>query len=205
MEPLVTVVTATYRRPRTIVEHAVASVRRQDYGYIEHLVVMEGPDEPTQEVLEQEGYDSGPSARRFITLGRNWTSYAENGSIGAVARLVGSWSAAGDLITYLDDDNDYDATHISEMVELFEDCGIDFALSPWHGRGLVAPAVGHADTSGIMHRAKTLQRAGGLHPDGATDDGNMVVRWVNAGLNWASKTNPTFHINGYHQGAPEWL
>jgi hypothetical protein len=112
---------------------------------------------------------------------------------------------SGDLITYLDDDNDYLTTHVAEMAELFEDPDLDFALSPWAGRSCVAPSVGNADTSGIMHRAKTLQKAGGLHPDGLTDDGNMVQRWDAAGLKWKAKDSQTFTINGYHQGAPEWL
>lgn len=208
--PLVTVVTATWKRPRTIVKHAISSVRQQDYPNIEHLVVTDGYDEPTLEVLGNEGYSSiGDSDRRYISLGRNWTSYAANGSIGAVARLVGSWAASGDLITYLDDDNDYLPGHISQAVPLFEedeDLGfIITALTQW-GLGFpIRPAVGYADTSGIMHRALLLRDHGGLRPDGGTDDGNMVARWADAGVKWKANWPATVSFNGKNDGKPEWL
>lgn len=205
-EPLVTVVTSSWQRPRTVVSCAVASIKRQTYPSIQHLVVIDGDDPATEASLREAGYGSaGTASRRVVALGRNWSALAGTTGYGATARLTGSLLAAGDLITYLDDDNDYLSTHVAEMVALFEASpDIGFALSAWTGRpGDPAPAVGSADTSGIMHRPRLLMRYGGFDPrDGYEGDGQMVTRWAEAGVPWAGKSSPTFAINGYHHGAP---
>lgn len=202
-EPLVTVVTSSWQRANTVVAHAVASVNRQTYPNIQHLVVIDGSDPATEESLTRAGYGQGLGNRRFVPLGRNWSSLAATTGYGATARLVGSLLAAGDLVTYLDDDNDYEPGHIAEMVTLFENPEVQFAVSPWGGRHMAAPAVGCADTSGIMHRARLVMEHGGFDPrDGYEGDGCMVTRWADAGVTWSTKNTPTFHINGYHQGAP---
>lgn len=210
-ETLVTVVTATWHRTDKLITRAVASVERQTYPNIEHLVVIDGDDPESRRVLERAGYQADvPSSRRYTFLGKNWTSYAANESIGAVARLVGAWMAAGDLITFLDDDNLYNTTHIAEMVTLFQDPDVDFATCPFsvnEGTGVMGgtpPGLGRTDTSTIMFRPKVLQAQGGPRPDGPTDDGNMCERWVEAGLRWAFKENCTVHLPAYHHGALEY-
>ena len=210
MSPRVTVVTATWGRPKTLFAHAVESINRQTYENIEHLVVIDGHDPELSSALEKAGYQADtPSDRRYTFLGRNWTSYADNGSIGATARLVGSWMGTGELITYLDDDNDYDPEHIEQVVSLFEsDPDLGFvisALKHWPLGFPVQPAVGYADTSGITHRAMLLRDHGGLRPDGGTDDGNMVERWAAAGVKWHAKWPATVSFNGKNNGRPEWL
>jgi glycosyltransferase involved in cell wall biosynthesis len=210
-QPLVTVVTATWHRTHKLAERAIPSVNSQTYQNTEHLVVIDGDDADTRLVLEQFGYQADvPSLRRFTFLGRNWTSHADNESIGAVARLVGAWMASGDLVTFLDDDNLYDPTHVEEMVALFDDPSVDFATSRFsvYGGmtlgGAVPPGVGSVDTSSIMFRSKTLQKAGGPKPDGPTDDGNMCDRWVAEGLKYAFKETCTVHLPAYHHGALEY-
>lgn len=196
--PLVTVVTSSWQRPTTVVAHAVASVERQTYPDIEHLVVIDGDDPATVDALSAAGYTLGLSRRRMISLGRNWSSFSGDLGYGATARLVGAWCAQGDLIAYLDDDNDYDPQHIEEMAALFEDEAVDFATN---GPSF-PPGCGRTDTSGIMHRAIVLKKAGGFLPDGYESDGHMVDRWLTAGLVYADKPNQTFHLtNGYHRGA----
>jgi glycosyltransferase involved in cell wall biosynthesis len=198
-EPLVTVVTSSWQRPTTVLRHAGASVNRQTYPRIEHLVVIDGDDPATVNSLDEAGYSFGLSMRRMISLGRNWSSFSGDEGYGATARLVGAWCAQGDLIAYLDDDNDYDPAHIAEMAALFEDPLIDFATNG----PAFPPGTGRTDTSGIMHRAEVLKRAGGFHPDGYESDGHMIDRWIAAGLIYANKHNPTFCLTtGYHHGAP---
>jgi hypothetical protein len=200
---IITVVTSSWQRPTTVVAHACESIKRQDYteGTIEHIVVIDGDDPETIKSLFRANYHFGLGPRRIIQLGRNWSSLSGDGGFGATARLVGSWAAAGDLITYLDDDNDYWETHIREMAEVFTDQDIMFALSAWTGGGIPSPRTGQADTSGIMHRPLALKIAGGIHPDGYEGDGHFVERMAAAGLPWAVKATQTFTINGYHRGA----
>jgi glycosyltransferase involved in cell wall biosynthesis len=199
-----------------VVNHACASVARQTYPNVQHLVVIDGHDEATEDSLRQAGYDTdGSSLRRFVALGRNWSVLAiragyggntgELSGFGATARLTGSLLAAGDLVAYLDDDNDYKESHIAEMAALFQaQPHIEFALSAWPGRPMMPyPAVGCADTSGIMHRTRLVMTHGGFDPrDGYEGDGQMLARWNAAGVPWAGKETPTFILNGYHHGAP---
>lgn len=215
--PLVTVVTSTWRRPTTIRDHACRSVAAQTYPNIQHLVVSDGPDDDeTRNILSSLGYsgDAG-SMRRYVALGQNWSvtalqaGYGGNtgalGGFGATARLTGSLLAAGAFVAYLDDDNDYEPAHIAEMAALFEQQPhIQFALSPWTDRAVPPyPAVGCADTSGIMHRTHLVMTHGGFDPrDGYEGDGQMLTRWAAAGVPWAAKDTPTFRLNGYHHGAP---
>jgi hypothetical protein len=196
--PKVSVVTSSWMRPRTVVRHAVASVLRQDYGGdIEHLVVIDGDDQATVDRLLTQGYNFGLGDFRIVQLGRNWSDYSKDGGFGATARLVGSWMASGDLIAYLDDDNDYATPHVREMVNMF-DGDTDFVTN---GPG-APPGVGRTDTSGIMHRAMVLKTHGGFQLDGYEGDGHMVERWVAGGLKWKNKPNPTFTLTtGYHHGA----
>lgn len=209
LPPLVTIVTSTWQRPETLRECAVWSVNSQTYPNIEHLVVVDGPsDRATVNMLDNENYSFGPSSRRMVILGRNWTTYSGDGGAGATCRLVGSWMAAGELITYLDDDATYEPSHIGEMAALFADPRIAFATTRWGGINTSCcpgppPGLNRTDTSTIMHRARVLATVGGFRPDGYAGDGNMVERWLAAGLQWAFKESVTvMHPTGHHHGGP---
>jgi len=197
-EPLVTVVTSSWQRPTTVVAHAVASVNRQTYKRTEHIVVIDGDDPKTVVALRTVGYRMCRGSRRVVELGRNWSSFSGDGGFGSTCRMVGGWMAAGDLITWLDDDNDYDPQHIAEMVPFFEDGTVGVVTN-----GPAFPAgVGRTDTSGIMCRAEVLKVGGSWLLDGYEGDGRLVERWAQAGVRFAEKHNPTFHLtNGYHHGA----
>ena len=200
MSDLVTVVTSTWQRPQTLMS-AVRSVNAQTYPEVEHVVVIDGNDPVTVGVLDDAGYSYGLSRRRVVSLGRNWSLYSGDGGFGATCRLVGAWLGAGEYITYLDDDVEYDPGHIAAMVTCFEP-GIDFVASQWHG-GCASPppGTGRTDTSGIMHRALALKKAGGFHPDGYEGDGHLVERFIAAGLQWRHKAEPSFrHPTGCHHG-----
>jgi cellulose synthase/poly-beta-1,6-N-acetylglucosamine synthase-like glycosyltransferase len=214
--PLVTVVTSSWQRATTVVNHACTSVARQTYPNLQHIVVIDGNDPATETSLTEAGYGSGGTdMRRFVALGQNWSALAiearyggDTGALsgfGATARLTGSLLAAGELVAYLDDDNDYEPSHIAEMVQLFEEQPhIEFALSA--GSCVPSspfPAVGRADTSGIMHRTRLVMTHGGFDPrDGYEGDGKMLARWAAAGVPWAAKETSTFILHGYHHGAP---
>ena len=208
MSPLVTVVTSTWQRPVTLAQYAIEAVNSQTYPEVEHVVVVDGPaDQPTLEVLDNLGYSYGPSKRRLVVLGRNWSTYSRDGGFGATARLVGAWMGAGEFISYLDDDAWYEPTHVAEMVATFDD-GTDFVTTRTYGNGVPLtegppPGLNRTDTSAIMHRAMVLQKAGGFRPDGYTSDGNMVERWLAAGLTWKFKASVTVtHPVGHNSGRP---
>lgn len=216
--PLVTVVTSTWQRPKTLRDYAVYSVQGQTYQNLQHIVVIDGCDKETVRMLEGQEYTNEafysigqgeyePNLNRYVELGRNWSTFSGDGGFGATCRLTGAWLAAGDLITYLDDDVMYKPEHVESMVAEFEE-STDFVTCHWDGP--CAPSLGpppglnRTDTSTIMHRAIMLRDYGGFRPDGYAGDGYMVERWLHAGAAWKFKPGAATvtHPEGTHGGGP---
>jgi glycosyltransferase involved in cell wall biosynthesis len=214
--PLVTVVTSTWQRPRTLRDCALWSVQRQTYPNLQHIVVIDGCDQDTVRMLESQEYTRDafyhigqqvyePNLSRYAELGRNWSTYSGDGGFGATCRLTGAWMAAGELITYLDDDVEYKPGHIESMVAEFEP-GVQFVTCHWDGPCAPSagppPGLNRTDTSTIMHRAIMLRDHGGFRPDGYAGDGHMVERWLAAGATWKFKDGPATvtHPTGTHNG-----
>jgi glycosyltransferase involved in cell wall biosynthesis len=204
---LVTVITATWGRPKTVLEHAVASVASQDYPDIEHIVVTDGYSPALYEVLSSHGYSDKPGSRkRLVCLGRNWTGFSGDGGQGAIPRLVGSYTACGDYITYLDDDNDYQPHRISAMVKAIEDTGADVVFTAFlmEGRhmGTAPPTLGHVDASSFLHRPSLLN-VSTWRPEGYECDWYLVERWLAAGVKWHYLEDPSLIHTGNRRGSPE--
>lgn len=202
---LVTVVTATWGRPRTILERAVPSVDCQDYRPLEHLIVTDGYDPALNTLLRGHGYSEKGITRRLVSLGRNWTQPFGNGSNGAVARAVGGWMARGEYVCWLDDDNILSPSHVTDMVKCLTETGADIACSDFaHPSGMIGgpPRVGTVDASSFMIRATVLTRGNWL-PDGYECDGHVVERWVSAGCTVALKAGATMRITSQRFGAPD--
>lgn len=215
MSPLVTVVTSTWQRPQTLTEYAIDCINKQTYPDLQHLVVIDGCDKATVRALEQADYTTEafyhigqeeyePNQRRYVELGRNWSLYSKDGGFGATCRLTGAWLAAGEFIAYLDDDAYYEPDHIAGMVAAF-DPETMFVTCPWFGPCAPCPGpppgVCRTDTSTIMHRAIVLRDHGGFKLDGYQGDGNMIERWLAAGLPWKFKEGATVsHPTGSHNG-----
>ena len=216
-EPLVTVVTSTWQRPNTLRDYAIDCINKQTYANTQHIVVIDGCDQETVRELEKAEYTNKafyhigqqqyePNLRRYVELGRNWSTYSGDGGFGATCRLTGAWLGAGELIAYLDDDAYYEPTHVEEMVATFEPDTM-FVTCPWFGPVAFCPGpppgLCRTDTSTIMHRAIVLRDVGGFKPDGYAGDGYMVERWLAAGLTWRMKSSATVsHPTGSHGGGP---
>lgn len=207
-DPLVTVITATWGRPRTILEHAIPSVAAQDYAQVQHLIVTDGHDPALNTALRIAGYSEGNYSRRLVSLGRNWSQVHADGGVGATARLAGCFLAAGDWVTYLDDDDDWLPHHVRTMVACGEGAGADLVCSAWlHGphrevRGSPPPRAGHTGTSMMMHRPALL-KVSAWRPEGYCADGWLAERWVAGGARWAFHPEPTVILRGHNHGAPD--
>ena len=206
-QPLVSVITPTWGRPHTILRRAVAAVAGQTYPELEHLIVTDGHDEDLCAVLRGAGYgESHTGARRLVCLGRNWTQPYANGSNGAIARLVGTYLARGEIIGVLDDDNWWDEDHVDQMVARFAETGADMVCSDFHHLGRMIssspPRTGNIDTSSFMYRWQALMRSNWA-PDGYECDGHLAERLVAAGCSWAVKPSPTLTITEQRHGAPD--
>ena len=207
MSELVSVITGTWGRPKTILEAAIPSVARQTYQPIEHLIVTDGRDEELNKVLLAEGYDFDGQFRKLVCLGRNWTEPFANSSNAAICRLVGTYLAAGEYMGCLDDDDLWDPEHVEGMVARFAETGADVVCSDFGylHQGVVAaePRIGRVGTSTFMHRAGVLARAGSWLPDGYDCDGKLLERWAAAGVTCVRKQGATVTVPVQNFGQPD--
>jgi len=205
--PLVSIITGTWGRPRTILQRAIPAVACQDYQPIEHLVITDGQDEALRTVLLGAGYeDRNGAMRRLVSLGRNWTQPFGNGSNSAICRLAGTYLARGEYIGCLDDDNTLDPGHVTQMVARFEETGADLVCSDFMHMGRMVrsqpPQVGNIDTSSFMYRAAVLAKSN-WQADGYECDGRLAERLVAAGCTWAVKPGATMTITEQRHGVPD--
>jgi glycosyltransferase involved in cell wall biosynthesis len=106
MSPLVSVVLPTYHRPR-LLARALASVLDQRHVDLEVLVVDGGTDEATDRLLTSW---PDPRIRRFRSEGRGPSA----------ARNTGILAATGDLVAFLDDDDQWLPAKLSRQIALLE-------------------------------------------------------------------------------------
>lgn len=134
----ITVVTVTRRRAEML-RRAMASVDRQDYsGVIEHLIVV---DDDRQTINSLAGWES--RMQRPVTIeAQGPVASRQEGSRAFVyphlARLlnVGISLARFPWIAFLDDDNEFEADHVSSLVALAQETG---ARAVHSGRAFVWP------------------------------------------------------------------
>jgi glycosyltransferase involved in cell wall biosynthesis len=104
--PLVSVVTPTLDR-RDYLRHTLASVRRQTYPNIEHIVMDGGSTDGTLELLREE--------ERLYRM--RWVSGPDDGMYQAINR--GLSMAEGDILAYLNSDDLYFPWTVETVVEAF--------------------------------------------------------------------------------------
>jgi glycosyltransferase involved in cell wall biosynthesis len=200
---LVSLITPTWGRPKTILKHAIPSVRRQTYPDIEHIIIPDGYDPELNRILAAEGYSPDGDRRRLVWLGRNWSGFINNDGMGDVPRLVGSYLAAGDYIGYLCDDNDLREDHVQMLVDLLESEESDIAMCPWDE--WPDPEHHIADANSFLHRAELLKGGSWDVKDGRTADSRLVNRWIERGASWSFHREWTVTLGRHHggHGAPD--
>jgi len=108
-EPFVTVIIPTYKRA-ALVPKAIESVRRQTYGNLEIVVVDDGSPDNTAEVVQ-----AIPDSRiRYFR-------HARNKGLPAAARNTGIKAAKGELIAFLDDDDEWLEDKLEKQVRKIEE------------------------------------------------------------------------------------
>ena len=137
--PLVSVIIPTYNRAWTL-KDAVDSVLLQDYPNIELVVIDDGSEDNTQELLE--------TYKNEITVLRQ-----ENKGVSA-ARNKGIRQSRGEFIALLDSDDAWDKRKISCQMEFFKDhpeALICQTQEIWIRNGKkVNPKVKHKKPSGMI-------------------------------------------------------
>ena len=175
------VVTPTWERHDLLIERCIPSVAAQTL-HVEHVVVSDGPDPVLRERLA--GMD--------VVYAEVDQHYDDPIKVGARARNRGLEVASGDLIAYLDDDNDFRPHHmlvLATALDVHQDR--DFAYSRMYRHGLGdeigadPPAYGQVDSSILMQRADTHLKFGWWPaPSEYCVDWQLVEAWVGAGATW---------------------
>jgi len=182
---VVSVVTATHSRIDTL-RRALLSVQGQTIQPLEHIVVCDGRNDEMALActrIKADGYGS----LRYVELGRCWTAFQNFGVCAAQARQVGCLLARGDVIAYIDDDDEWLPDHLQTLLAVLAE-GWDFVWSASQSPGT------QPHTSSLMHRASCLCRA---NWDGhrISDDISFVARMVQHGLQGRFVLDQTWRKN----------
>ena len=197
--PLVSVIVPTCNR-HNLLPRCIRSIQSQLYKNIEIIVVADGPDPVLQEMFSN-------TSIRYYEFGRNWGAGYSPGGWG---RHVGVFFAKGDLIAYLDDDDEYTPTHISHLVDLQQKTNADFVFSKMFGFGNDGNlysvgdgkiAFAHISTGLILHKRELLKVANWdpmvmTATGGVEDDWKLVSKWVSAGVKHAFLNETTLLMKG---------
>jgi glycosyltransferase involved in cell wall biosynthesis len=192
--PLVSVVIPTYRRPR-LVERAVRSALQQSYPHLDVVIVGDGcPD------LRGLAFDD--ARVRVVNLPRN------HGAGGAVPRNYGIMLAAGGIVAYLDDDNEWLPDHVASVYEAMRAADAGFSSMQVDGRdlGFRRPELQGIDTSCVLHRRSLVGPHGwwrSREEAGYAHDWEFLRRMVDGGGTWVCTRAPTlvYHAGTSGQGA----
>ncbi len=186
-QPLVSVLTATWKRHDLLLTRAMPSVQAQDYPHVEHVTVSDGPDE---------------NLRDFLGKVKTWhpVRYAElnmhhpEPHYGWRARNLGLTLAEGEYITYCDDDDALRPEHCALMAAALDaDPEAGFAVSRMMCHGPHGKAVtgwgrlecGNVGSPMIMHR-RNLTGYGPWRDAGLFEDWDLVSRWLDAGVRYVN-------------------
>ena len=115
--PLVSVIIATYNRPRNL-EIAIESVLRQSYQNFEIVVVGDGCTDDTKHVVE------GIKDDRV-----NWLSLKENSGSQSLPNNLGLARARGEYIAYLGHDDVWLPNHLGALMKHMEKRFLDLATT----------------------------------------------------------------------------
>jgi glycosyltransferase involved in cell wall biosynthesis len=124
-EPLVTVTISTYNRARLLVERSLRSVLDQDYSALEVIVVGDGCTDDTEERIRAIA-DERVTYLNFVDR----TIPAHLGAGAEPANLALSM-ARGDLITHLDDDDEFTPDRIGKLVRFLQESHAEFVWHPF--------------------------------------------------------------------------
>lgn len=196
--PLCSVITPTWNRHNLLVNRCIPSVEAQAYPAVEHVIVSDGPDpDLAQWFLRPQ------EERRHRQWYLELAEHGQDEHWGAAARLHGVRHSSGDLITYCDDDDALRPGHCSLLAAALADnpeAGFAVSRMITHGgpRGTSVTgwgplACGSVGSPMLMHRREVLDD-GTWGPPSATEDWDLVQRWLDAGVAYVSVNAETSDV-----------
>lgn len=203
--PVVSVITPTWGRHDLLLERCIPSVQAQDYPHVQHVIISDGPDlelaEKITELVQPYREDRALRHQVFYSCMEDrpaGLAYGNRARREAIEKF-----AVGSYIGYVDDDDALKPGHCSALAAaLSADESLMWAYSVMqsHSRdgsscliGYGPPACGQMGTPMIMHRRAALETATWGEPS-ATEDWDLVARWLDAGLPYASIPDVTVDV-----------
>ena len=115
MKPMVTVITPTTGVP--YLKQAIESVCSQTYENIQHLVVVDGPHENADTIIDEcrNGVNGGDIDVIHLPYATGIDRYNGHRIYGAMTYL-----AKGEYVCFLDEDNWLDPNHVESLVKVIE-------------------------------------------------------------------------------------
>jgi len=168
-EPLVSIITPTFRRDLPIIERSLNSVSAQTYPHWEQIICSDGVWEPqVQDLIERRN----DPRFRYLVSGQNYGNYGSG-----VRQEMMMTQAQGDYLVFLDDDNIIFPTYLEKMLKALRqaDHGAKLAICEilhfgplqdfWGPPPVILPGelkVYYIDTLQILIEKQAMQAVGWL-------------------------------------------
>jgi glycosyltransferase involved in cell wall biosynthesis len=193
----ISIITPTWNRHELLLTRCLPSVQEQDYPAVEHVIISDGPDENLRDFLAVVRKTRHPV--RYAELPAHDPGMDHDSP---PARLAGLELAAGDYVTYCDDDDALRPEHCRLMAEALDDnpdAGFAVSRMMCHtpaGKSVIGWGkleCGNVGTPMICHRrelaAVATWRDAGLFPDW-----DLVERWLAAGVRFTDVSAETSDV-----------
>lgn len=200
MNPLVSLVMGTWRRPQLVLE-AIENARAQTYRPLELVIVSDGPDDELAAAMYDEINRPGTDlAIRYVELGYHASSLFTY-SISAAPFAVAQFLATGPLQMWLSDDERMTPDHVESLVALLTERDVDFVYSLAECYYAETPeqrfTVGqyppaHGAIVNALYRRELLDYGMFELHTGSGTDWAQVRRWREVGASCALLTRVTF-------------
>lgn len=201
MHPLVSIITPTFNRHDSLLNRTIPSIKRQNYPNIEHIIVSDKPDPELEELLKDKGV-------KFLQLGRNWGGFLRGEGtmgVGSMPRNIGVYFAKGEMIGYLDDDDEFLPEHVTKLVYEIQTKNVDFAFSKMRqvrqdgsthnivGSGQIL--YGHVGSPMIIHKIETFKKVEWPRTDGYDEDFQFYTKMRDAGFTYSFINEITIDVH----------